>query len=201
MRFFRFCRALCWLIARILFRFRVEGTENLPASGRAVLVANHTKDIDPGIIAAAVRRPFHAVAKKELFDKPVAAFFLRHLGAISVDRRQPGASAFSEMLKVLDNEGQLLIFPEGTRVADQSRQLRHLKAGAVMACQLGQAPMIPIIISAPRGIKLRRPVTVRIGKPIACSEFPAGENHAAHRDGCRLMQQRMIALREGKENV
>ncbi len=38
-----------------------------------ILAANHRSFLDPFVIGACTRRPVYFVAKKELFDKPLAA--------------------------------------------------------------------------------------------------------------------------------
>lgn len=196
MKFFRFCLAIAKGFAKIMYRLTVEGLENIPTEGRAVLVANHTKNVDPGIIAVAIKRPFCAMGKKELFSNRFVAFILRALGAVPVNREAPGREIFETMVDLVKQEKLVLIFPEGTRTADQSKQLENVKSGAVVVSVMGRAPMIPIVIIAPDGIKFGKSITIRIGKPIQYHEFGVTEFRSRqYKYGAELMVSRMKELR------
>src|SRR6185312_10633788 len=50
-------RFLSWLIVSALYRIRIEGAENVPDEGPALLVCNHVSFMDPLIVNAALGRP------------------------------------------------------------------------------------------------------------------------------------------------
>lgn len=196
MKFFKFCLAIGKFFSKFLYKLSVAGLENIPAEGRAVLVANHTKNVDPGIIAVSIGRPFCAMGKQELFQNRFIAFILRSLGAVPVNRSAPGRSVLERMVDLLKQEQLVLIFPEGTRTADQSQQLENVKSGAVAISVMARAPVIPIMIVAPDGIKLGKHIDIKIGKPIQYYEFGVTEFRAQqYREGTKMMVRRMRELR------
>src|SRR5438270_722122 len=70
-------------------RFDIDGTEHVPRTGPAIIVANHRSYFDPvllAMVAARAGRSIRFLAKKELFDAPVVGQLMRAVGAIQVDR-------------------------------------------------------------------------------------------------------------------
>ncbi|MFN3336921.1 MAG: lysophospholipid acyltransferase family protein, partial [Thermomicrobium sp.] len=100
-------------LLRLLIRFRIEGLQNVPQRGPAIVAANHLHNADPVLIIAALTRPVLFMAKKELFAVPVVRWFVRQSGAFPVDRGKPDRQALRHAERLL-HEGMLVgIFPEG----------------------------------------------------------------------------------------
>ena len=131
-RFYSLVHRILWVLAGILFPWRVTGRENLPQEGGVVICANHTSFLDPILIllAATKKRQIHVVAKAELFKIPVLGWILRGIEMIPVKRGMSDISAFKGCLKVLRDGAPLLIFPEGTRVKEGHKVAAH--SGAVV---------------------------------------------------------------------
>lgn len=149
-------------IARLLlpcfFRIHVTGKDHLPSKGRIVLTCNHVSWLDVLFLAYAVLpRPTNYMAKKELFKRPLVAWFLRSLHAFPVDRQKPGPSVLKNSLALLEKENVLGIFPSGTRTSEDTA----LKQGAVTIALRAQAPLIAAVYRGPLRWKLsylfRRP--------------------------------------------
>ena len=49
-------RFVAFVVARIVYRFKVRGDDHIPAVGPAILVANHVSFIDPVLLMAASPR-------------------------------------------------------------------------------------------------------------------------------------------------
>lgn len=100
-------------------RWEVTGREHLPTDGPALIVSMHQSAFDTMIWFALVPGPAY-VLKQELTRIPLFGPMLRHVGTIAVDRGA-GAAAIRALLKgsdeVLAAGRQIVIFPEGTRVA------------------------------------------------------------------------------------
>ena len=110
-------RSLLHIISKILFKVKVEGLENIPDEGRIILAANHKSNWDPVFIAGTVRkRKLVGIAKKELNNNKIVAFFIKKLGVITIDRDKPEITSVKKVLKALKEESAVVIFPEGTRV-------------------------------------------------------------------------------------
>lgn len=84
-------------LLRLFFRPRIEGLENIPESGAAVVAGNHLSFSDHFVMPAILPRRITFLAKAEYFTGPgikgrlIAAFF-RGVGQIPVDRTGGRAS-------------------------------------------------------------------------------------------------------------
>ena len=162
--------ALC----RRLFRLRVEGDENLPTAGAAIIAANHLSFFDSVALAVAVPRPLSFVGKAEYLDSWKTRRLFPALGMIPVDRDSPrqAYAALNVAGAVLDADQLFAVYPEGTRSSDGSLHDGHNGVGHLSVTT--GASVIPTGIVGtdriqPRGARLPRPfrsATVRFGSPI-----------------------------------
>ena len=190
-------RALSAPVRRGLVRLRVEGIENLPSEGPAIIAANHLSFFDSVLLLFALPRRVYALGKAEYTERRITRWLFCGAGMIPVRREHPGdlAGAFDQARAVLDAGGVLAIFPEGTRSRDGQLHRGHSGA-AHLALETG-APLIPIGIIGtdqilPTGARLVRPfrrATLRIGKPIwpAVSGFTKSTKRARRTTTDQLM--------------
>lgn len=171
-------------VLRFFFKVRVEGAENVPATGPAILASNHVSFSDSIFLPMVLRRRITFVAKAEYFEDPKTAWFFRAVGQIPIKREGGSASerALAAAREVLAR-GQLFgIYPEGTRSPD-GRLYRGKTGVARLALQTG-APIIPVAMIGTREAqpigqvipRLFMPITVRIGRPIRVERFRGREN-------------------------
>ena len=90
-------KAILTPIFFVLFRVKVEGRENIPKHGPAVLAANHQSFCDSFFIPLVVRRKVTFLAKAEYFDSWKTAWFFRAAGQIPI--RRGGGSASERALE------------------------------------------------------------------------------------------------------
>lgn len=168
--FFRFC-------LRVFFR-RIEllGLERVP-EGAVVFAVNHPNGlVDPLFLLCFAPKPVSFLAKAPLLRYPIIGWIVRSFDAIPVHRRQEGvvgsiAAANAEMFRkaheILQRNGAIAIFPEGTTHDDP--QLRELKTGAARIAIGSRAADIVVI---PTGIYytakhvFRSSALVLFGEPI-----------------------------------
>ncbi len=156
-------RGILGFLSRILFSIKIEGPENMPASGAVVLCSNHVSWWDPVLIANAVRRPICFMAKSELFRIPLLGWLMRRVNAFPVDRGKPDLSAIRDSMAVLHRGEVLGIFPEGTRQKGRG-VLGVMHPGAALIALRTDSPVMPAAI---RGrFAFRGTVTVSFGQPI-----------------------------------
>jgi 1-acyl-sn-glycerol-3-phosphate acyltransferase len=174
---------------RLFYRIRVEGHENVPRRGPAILASNHISFCDSFFLPLVIRRRVTYVAKAEYFENWKVAWFFRANGHIPV-RRGAGADwkrAIESAAEVLDGGGLFAIYPEGTRSKDGRLHRGH--TGVAMLALRTRAPIVPIGFigtdqAQPVGAKMMRPfkrVTIRIGPPLDFSEY-------AERAGQRVLR-------------
>ena len=162
-----------------IWRPKVTGAENLPASGGAILAANHLSAADSVFLPLMVDRPVTFSAKAEYFTAsgPVGrlwAAYLRATNQLQMDREGPRAAqdTLEAALALLQEGGLFAIYPEGTRSPD-GRLYRGRPGVGWLALRSG-LPVIPVALSGTRqvlapGRVVPRPgrIEVTIGKPLA----------------------------------
>jgi 1-acyl-sn-glycerol-3-phosphate acyltransferase len=171
---------LVWL----LFRPKVEGLENIPSTGPAILASNHLSFSDSIFLPLVVRgRKVTFPAKAEYFNSPgikgfFSKLFFSGVGQVPIDRSSGSAakSALSTLERLLA-EGDLVgIYPEGTRSPD-GRLYRGKTGVARLALQTGTVVVPCAMINTneiqPPGKLLPRikRVRMKIGRPLDFSRY------------------------------
>ena len=64
-------KAVCMFAFRIWYKLDYQGTENIPAGGGYILMANHRSMIDPIILAEKAHGQVRYMGKMELFRNPI----------------------------------------------------------------------------------------------------------------------------------
>ncbi len=183
--FYRFLKSVAIGPAiEVSFHPWVEGLENIPSEGAAILASNHLSFSDSIFLPVAVSRPITFLAKSEYFTgtslkgRAVSAF-MRGAGQVPVDRTGGNAStaAIATAVRIL-NEGALLgIYPEGTRSPDG--RLYRGKTGVARMALEARVPVVPVAMMNTEKVQpigRSRPnfnvdVGIRIGKPLDFSRF------------------------------
>jgi CMP/dCMP kinase len=185
-RFYASMRVLAVGIMRAMFGLEATGTEHVPARGPVLLVSNHSSLLDPPLVGGASPRQLTFLAKAELFRVPGFGRLIHALNARPVRREGADAAALRMALRVLEQGGALLVFPEGTRGAEG--ELREAKPGAALLAVLSGAPVVPVLVRGsgrawPRGRRLPRPAKVRVafGPPLRFPR-PTGGDRKDHYD-------------------
>jgi 1-acyl-sn-glycerol-3-phosphate acyltransferase len=202
-------KAILTPILRVLFRVRVQGLENVPKQGPAILASNHLSFSDSIFLPLVLRRRITFVAKAEYFEDWKTAWFFRAVGQIPVKRGDGAASKLAlETAKGVLEEGKLFaIYPEGTRSPDG-----RLYKGHTGVARLALETGAPVIAVAMIGTDKAQPigqVVPRFFSPIGVS-FSAPMTFAASGDGTQdplslrqVTDEIMFQLRElsGQEYV
>ena len=173
---------------KVVFRPRVEGAENVPAEGPAILASNHLSYADWLFMPLTLPRRVTFVAKAEYFtERGIKGWFKRTFfsgaGQVPIDRSGADAAAGALMSakKVLAEGGLFGIYPEGTRSPDG--RLYRGKTGVARLALETMVPVIPVAVVgtdvvAPPGKKfgrLTRPM-VRFGTPLDFSRYQGMES-------------------------
>src|SRR3954466_5694438 len=137
---------------RYWFRVEVEGIENVPSDGGALLVSNHAGALPPDA-------PMIAKAIKEEHPRPrdlyltMEHFFKGYPGFSMLLPKVGGVAAHpANVHRLLYDEGQLvLVFPEGRKgteklYKDRYKLRRFGRGGFVEAAMRARSPIVPIAV-------------------------------------------------------
>jgi 1-acyl-sn-glycerol-3-phosphate acyltransferase len=151
---------------RYWFRAEVEGIENVPAAGGALLVANHAGALPPdaAMIAKAIReehpnpRPLNITVEHFFKGYPGFSMLIPKVGGV------PAHPANVQRL-LYDEEQLVLVFPEGRKATeklykDRYRLRRFGRGGFVEAAMRARAPIVPVCVV---GAEEAAPVFAQIG--------------------------------------
>ncbi|MGA0862696.1 MAG: lysophospholipid acyltransferase family protein [Ilumatobacteraceae bacterium] len=195
-------RAVLRPIARALWRFRLEGFDNIPSTGPAVLCPNHISFLDSAFTMLLAGRNVSFVGKAEYLDDWKTRRLFPMLGMIPIDRSggERSTAALDAAEKVLERGELFGIFPEGTRSRDGMLYKGH--TGAARLALKMQCPLIPVGIVGTREIqppdkvmpKFFREVTFRVGRPIDLARYADREHdHLVLRE---ITDELMFEIRE-----
>lgn len=87
--------------------------------GEVLIAAKHQSFFDIILIVSAVPRP-KFIMKKELLRAPILGWYAKRIGCVPIDRGRRGAAIAKMVADVKSGQalpGQLIIYPQGTRVA------------------------------------------------------------------------------------
>jgi 1-acyl-sn-glycerol-3-phosphate acyltransferase len=141
-------RFLSWMLMKALYRLRVQGIENIPDEGPALLVCNHVSYIDALLIGGAVPRPARFVMYYKIFNTPGAAWLFRAARAIPIAGAREDAAlmerAFAEVDAALAAGELVCIFPEGALTKDG--EIAPFKAGVERILAKRSVPVVPMAL-------------------------------------------------------
>jgi 1-acyl-sn-glycerol-3-phosphate acyltransferase len=144
---------LAKVVMRIMrWRVTVSGEENIPASGPAIIAANHIGFMDfvfLGFAADRRRRVVRFMAIQKAFEHPLGGPLLRGMRHIPVDREGDPVAAFDHAVRAL-RAGEIVgLHPEArvNRLRDPGRVgIRSAKSGAARMALATGAPLIPAAV-------------------------------------------------------
>jgi 1-acyl-sn-glycerol-3-phosphate acyltransferase len=202
-------RAVVAPTLRAGWRITVDGLENVPDEGGAIVCPNHVSVIDSFMLPTVLPRRITFVGKAEYLDNWKTRHLFPALGMIPIDRSGGDSSrrALDAAAGVLE-QGELFgIYPEGTRSRDGKLHRGHT-GPARLALRTG-APLVPVGIVGTREIQPPghrvprpfRPCTIRLGRPIDVGHYrDRPDDHLVLRE---LTDELMFEIRElsGQEYV
>ncbi|HYF91153.1 MAG TPA: lysophospholipid acyltransferase family protein [Symbiobacteriaceae bacterium] len=162
-----FAKFLVRLSFGTVYRIKVEGLENVPPEGGAIVCGNHFDGRDPLIVGITMPRPISFMAKQELFKNKLLAWVLQGIGVFPVKRGQPDRAALKHSIEVLQSGACFGIFPEGTR--HKTGRLGKAEPGTAYLALKSGAPVIPVGITS--GYKLFGPIIVKYGRAVDLDQF------------------------------
>lgn len=167
-------RPLLTLLYRKYFRVQVEGIDQVPSAGAAVIVANHsgTVPLDGAMLRTAIRldhpsgRNLRWLAEDFVFYLPFAGVVLNRIGAV---RACPENAE-----RLLEQNALIAVFPEGVHgikklYSERYRLQRFGRGGYIRLCLRTRVPLVPCAIV---GAEETNPLLYRLDWPSALVKLP-----------------------------
>ena len=127
------------------------------------------------------------MAKKEYFDNKKVAWFFKSAGCIPVDRAKKDPNATNNALEVLNNDGAIGIFPEGTRNRTKELLL-PFKFGAVSMAKKTDSYIIPFAITGDYKFRSKN-LKITYGKPFKVGDMELEEaNEKLYKEVKKLLK-------------
>jgi 1-acyl-sn-glycerol-3-phosphate acyltransferase len=172
----------CW---RLLFRTRSVGADTIPASGPAILAANHVSALD-GIVMALVtaqrsKRITRFLTAAEFFENRRFAWALRLYRQIPLHRGKQDVAALDEAIATIRGGALAGIFPEGRVNAGDPARLQRGRSGVARIALATGASVIPTGIWGTQsrwpksGLTWRRPLRPCVALAYGSAVLTAGD--------------------------
>jgi 1-acyl-sn-glycerol-3-phosphate acyltransferase len=154
------------------FILRVSGVrvempgKPLPPPGTSVIfVANHSSIYDTPILFSSLRHQLRVMAKATLGFVPFIGWHLARSGHLLVNRKNPGASIFKKMQRMIGEGASLMVFPEASRTSDG--RMKPFKGGIFLLAIESGLPIVPVSVVGsrvvmPKGRLMVCPATVQV---------------------------------------
>jgi len=175
-------RLFLWIATHTLYRLDVEGRENVPARGGALLTPNHVSMADAVLLIASIDRPIRFIMFKGSYEHPLVKSFAKIMGVIPIASDQGPRELIHSLRMATEalKAGEVVcIFPEGqmTRIG----QMLPFRRGMERIIKGVDVPIIPVNLDGVWGSifsfaggrflwkfprRIPYPVRVTFGKPM-----------------------------------
>ncbi len=189
-------RFVSYLLAHVIYRFKVKNETHIPTEGACVLACNHVSFIDVLLLMAASPRPIYFVMDHRIYRMPVLHWLFKAAKAIPIAPRHEDPvmldAAFDRVLAHLKVGDIVGIFPEGkiTKTGALNEFRPGIELVLARAKKQGLAPpVVPMALqglwgsffSRVEGDAMSKPfrrgafssVTLNVGAPMAAGEVTA----------------------------
>jgi 1-acyl-sn-glycerol-3-phosphate acyltransferase len=193
-----FARWLCRTVILVCTKRTVEGLENFPPKGPALVVINHLGDADGALLVGSVPASLDALGKIELYDHPVIGKPMDWYGIIWLHRGRPDRRAIRAALDGLAEGRIIAVAPEGRYSLVGG--LEEGQQGAAFLAIKADVPIVPVVVTGTENAhvyghlkRLRRaPVTFRVGKTFRLSQ--QANHQEMMREGTRQIMESLAKL-------
>ncbi len=206
-----FLRSLVWLLTHTLYRVRVQGSQNVPETGGALLVPNHMSLADACFVMASSRRPIRFIVDRGMYEKWWAKPFALLSKAIPISADAGPRDLIKSLHAASDclKAGEVVcIFAEG-----QISRIGHLmpfRGGLSRIMKGVDVPIVPVNLDQVWGslfsyssgrlywkmpTSLPYNITVSIGAPLPADADPFTVRSAVQELGAEAWKLRKPGMR------
>ncbi len=175
------------ILFKLFYKIKVYGRENIPRSGKFIIMANHLSHLDSFLIGYAVfwrnPRPLFYPADAKLWKLPLFRPILVGMNTIPIFKGKKDINTIKFAIKVVNSGNGMLYYPEGARRKKPYPPLQPGRLGAGWIAHATRAPIIPCFIKnvekampVGKGFRLgggprRITLIVKFGKPLDLRKY------------------------------
>ena len=176
-------------------RIRVEGEDNVPEEGGAIIVSNHRSYADPIVIALSVDRFVNFAAGSHLYQVPGSEHLFKLIGffKMNIYGGDAGDASLNEGARLLQGGELVGIFPEGIESfmhVYSANKIADFKTGFAKLALENKVPIVPVALAASEEKQMMPKVP---GKLVS-----AFVKHPNASKGIELITYRHVTCRVGK---
>ncbi len=131
-------------VIRWMWQGRVEGINNVPLRGSAIVAANHASYVDFLLLSAVLPRRVTFLAKSKLFHSQYWRWLMIGTGQIQIGGNKSARKSLTIIRAHANNDRLLGIFPEGTR--SRSGEISYFHTSVIKLSRWYNIPIIPVRI-------------------------------------------------------
>lgn len=137
-------RFTLWLATHTVYRIKIQGRENIPAKGPALLLSNHVSVIDAFLVGGCIQRFIRFVVYKPYYESKLFHPVLSRMNAIPIQGGDPECieQAIARARQELEDGHLVCIFPEG--MVTRTGELMPFKRGFERIAEGLDVPVVPI---------------------------------------------------------
>jgi 1-acyl-sn-glycerol-3-phosphate acyltransferase len=174
------------------FRLRIWYKDRIPATAPVVVVANHSSMVDGPLLYGLLGRRTAFLIKQEMFRGPLG-WILPRIGQLPVRRGEVDRAPLLTAVRILRDDGMVVVFPEGTR---SEGDVTDAQQGAAWLARSGGATILPVAIRGTRrpagdNRRFRPRVDVLVGEPFP---VPPGKGRAVLVAATNEIRDQLAAL-------
>lgn len=190
-----------YLYINPLWKFKVEGAENIDPNKTYIIIGNHSSYFDI-LVCYALFRCFKFVSKETIFKIPLIGWNMYLNQYVKI--RRGNLASIKEMMAVckewLKKDASVMMFPEGTRT--ETGELLPFRAGSFnLSLELG-IPVVPIVIYGTyevfpkirNVVKMSQTIRARVLPPLMPADYQ-GKPGKMKDDAFKLMNDTLHELR------
>ncbi len=189
-RLYQVLRPIAVILLKGIYRIKIVNKDYIPKDGPIIFVGNHKHNYDCISLMSGTKRVINFLGKKELLDKHI--WFFTKMNMIPVDRSTKNKEAMAKAIEVLNNNGVIGIFPEGT-FNKTEYIVMPFKYGAVKMASATDATIIPFAITG-NYKRFRKGLKITYGKP-----YKIIDKKDLTKENIKLMNK-VVRLMKGEEN-
>ena len=164
-------RRIAYFIVTVLRPFipcKIYGKENIK-SNKTLYICNHQSICDIVVLLAHLPLNTFFMAKKEVFKIKLVGGALKKVGAFPIDRQSIDLKSIKFACSKINENDNLMIFPQGTRKDSPQVLLNNMHTGVGMIALKTGATVVPMMFKEKPGF-FKKNVLI-IGKPMDLNEF------------------------------